>query len=98
MSAPVFIGDALSAAGFRLAGARTFVPTPEETTKTLMAALAESELVLMTAEYAQRVPESTLLEVLSAEPPSLVLVPDVRERVAPPDLAMISHRTLGLAS
>jgi len=96
MSAPIFIGDALSAAGFRLAGARTLVPEDDEVTKALQHALAESELVLMTAQYAQRVPESILLEALSAERPSFVLVPDVRELVTPPDLAMISQRTLGL--
>ena len=98
MSAPVFIGDALSAAGFRLAGAHTLVPEPDDITTTLQNALAAAELVLITAEYAQRVAETILVEALLAEHPSLVLVPDVRELVAPPDLAMISHRTLGLAS
>ena len=98
MSAPIFIGDALSAAGFRLAGAQTLAPEDDDVTKALQRALTESELVLMTAEYAQRVPESILLKALSAEHPTFVLVPDVRELVAPPDLAMISHRTLGLAS
>jgi len=98
MSAPIFIGDALSAAGFRLAGARTLVPEDDEVTKALQHALVESELVLMTAQYARRVPKSILLKALSAEQPTFVLIPDVRELAAPPDLPMISHRTLGLVS
>ena len=56
--APVFIGDELTAAGYRLAGARTYVPGEGELIDVFERASGEAEVVLITAELAARLPPS----------------------------------------
>ena len=96
MSAPVFIGDEISAAAYRLAGARTRIPKPDQLVSALHEACAESELVLITAEYAQRLPQDVLNQVQSGLRPLVLVVPDVRERVLPPDLEKELRSQLGV--
>ena len=96
MSVPVFIGDAISAAAYRLAGARTRVPEADQLVSALHEACAESELVLITAEYAQRLPQDVLNQAQSGLRPLVLVVPDVRERVLPPDLEKELRSQLGV--
>jgi vacuolar-type H+-ATPase subunit F/Vma7 len=96
MDAAVFIGDELSAAGFRLTGIETVVPDPEKATEALRDARKRAALVIMTAELARSVPAQELDAALIAEMPALAIVPDVRMRVPPPDLARSLRRTLGI--
>lgn len=96
MSVPVFIGDAISAAAYRLAGARTRVPEADQLVSALHEACAESELVLITAEYAQRLPQDVLNQAQSGLRPLVLVVPDVRERVLLPDLETELRSQLGV--
>ncbi len=91
-----FIGDEVSAAGFRLAGFCTEIPAPGEAALRLRQACEEAELVLVTAEVAARVPESELRRLQAAPRPLLLVVPDVRGRSAAPDLGAGLRRQLGL--
>jgi vacuolar-type H+-ATPase subunit F/Vma7 len=86
MAAPIFLGDELSAAGFRLGGARVRVPSAGEEASFLEWARRESDLVLITAAIATRVPRPVLAPALAAAAPLVLVVPDVLERVMPPDL------------
>lgn len=96
MTAPVFIGDEVTAAGYRLAGARIHTPPLDEITETLLQARRQAPLILITAEYAARVPAAILNEVLAARRPPLTLVPDVRGAMPLPDLAERIRTQLGI--
>jgi len=96
MGAAVFIGDELTAAGFRLTGIDAVVAEPEAAANALHAARKEAALVIMTAELARHVPAAQLEAALIAEAPIIAIIPDVLERVSPPDLATRLRRTLGI--
>jgi vacuolar-type H+-ATPase subunit F/Vma7 len=90
----VFIGDELTAAGYRLAGLSVLTPPVEGAAEALERALAESDLILITAEYCQAVPER-LLE----DPRALVaVVPDARAQRQVADMAARMRRELGIGS
>ena len=97
MPAPAFIGDEVSAAGFRLAGAQVRVPAPGEELGELREALREAELILVTAETAARIPAAVLRPLLAAARPLVLLVPDVRGAVAVPDVVGPIRAQLGMA-
>lgn len=96
MGAAVFIGDELSAAGFRLAGVETLVPAPDMAGDALRDARKKAALVIMTAELARHVPAKELEAALIAEAPPLAIIPDIRGRVPATDLARGLRRTLGI--
>jgi len=96
MSAPVFIGDEVTAAGYRLAGARVVVPEPGHAADALAGALASAELVLLTAACAAGVPEGQLDRAMRAAAPPIIVVPDVAGLAEPPDLATEVDRALGI--
>ena len=55
MALVCYIGDEVSAAGFRLAGAAVIVPAPGGETAALAAARADGAVVLIAADVAARV-------------------------------------------
>ncbi|HEY4735916.1 MAG TPA: V-type ATP synthase subunit F [Xanthobacteraceae bacterium] len=91
----VFIGDELSAAGYRLTGIETQVPVAEAAAETLRAS-KDAALVIMTAELARRVPAREIEAALTAEARAFAIVPDVRMGAPLPDLAKRLRRTLGI--
>lgn len=96
----VFIGDDLTAAGFRLAGARVYRTPPREAAA-LLDRLADpddpsAELILMTPEVAEALPAGRLSALQQAGWPLVLVIPDVRGRRAPPDLVSSLRRHLGL--
>lgn len=96
MPAPVFIGDEISAAAYRLAGATTRVPLVGEMSTALDWACSNSDLVLITAEYAQHLSEEHLARARARVRPLVLLVPDVCGRVPLPDLARQLRSQLGV--
>jgi vacuolar-type H+-ATPase subunit F/Vma7 len=89
--APIFLGDLLTAAGYRLAGARVLTPPLGEAAQAFERACERAPLVLVTAEYAAVIgsrgrPGRALVAV----------VPDARGRLAPPDPGARLRRELGL--
>lgn len=96
MAAPVFLGDEVSAAGYRLGGAIVHTPAGGEEASFFERAQREAPLVLVTAEVAARLPSSLLARAFAAGQPLVLIVPDVRRRVAPPDLALSVRRQLGM--
>ena len=97
MTAIVFVGDATSAAGFRLAGVRAIVPPPGGERAALRTARGTAPLVLVSASVAVRVPPSELSAALAALTPIVAVVPDLAGGAAPPDLAARLKAQLGLA-
>lgn len=92
----VFIGGEVAAAGFRLAGVRVAVPEPGEEAATLASARETADLVLLGAEVAERLPSAMVRDAVAATTPLVLVVPDVRGRVALPDAAAILRRQLGV--
>ena len=97
MAVCAFIGDEVSAAGFRLAGVDVHVPAPERIADLFRRLTGESQLVLITAEVAAWLPEDLLDRTLMAARPLVLVVPDVRDRVSAPDLSPLLRRELGMA-
>jgi vacuolar-type H+-ATPase subunit F/Vma7 len=93
---PVFIGDEITAQGYRLAGALVRIPEPREVESALEGAVGQSEIIFITAEFAAMVSEGTLRRLLAALTPQLVIVPDVRGRVPLPDLSQALRASLGV--
>jgi vacuolar-type H+-ATPase subunit F/Vma7 len=96
MSAPVYIGDEVSAAGFRLAGARATVPDDGGEAAALADALAAAPLVLVSAAIAARIPWGEMAKALAALAPLTLIVPDLVGNVPIPDLAARLRRQLGM--
>lgn len=94
----VFIGDELSAAGFRLAGASTYTPDKQQTIEVFSKLRRDCELLLMTAEYASVLPPDVVQQALRESKPLMLVVPDMRHRSRPPDLGREVDRALGIES
>ncbi len=96
MGPVIFIGDELSAAGFRLAGVEALVPAPDAVAHALQEARSRAALVVITAELARTLPPTELDQVALAEAPTLAIVPDVLFRAAAPDLIRRLRSALGI--
>ncbi len=96
MGVPLFIGDEVSATGYRLAGMDVRVPAAEETRSLLHWGLANAPLILLTAEYAARIPAPELTRALISIRPPVLIVPDADGRVAVPDYGLRLKQALGV--
>jgi vacuolar-type H+-ATPase subunit F/Vma7 len=95
-AAPVYLGDEVSAAGFRLAGLQVRVPQRGDETTALSSARADAPLVLVAATVAARVAGRELRVALAAVTPLVLIVPDLDGGTPVPDLAQRLRRQLGL--
>jgi vacuolar-type H+-ATPase subunit F/Vma7 len=96
MASPVFIGDEIAAAGFRLAGAEVRVPPAGKEAAELEAARAGAPLVMVCASVAARMHPEVLRAAVRAISPVTVVVPDLQGEVASADLAARLRRQLGI--
>jgi vacuolar-type H+-ATPase subunit F/Vma7 len=96
MARPVFIGDEVAAAGFRLAGAEVQIPPPGGEAAALETARAGAPLVMVSAAVAARLPAQVLRAAVRATAPITVVVPDLQGEFASPDLAGRLRRQLGI--
>jgi vacuolar-type H+-ATPase subunit F/Vma7 len=92
-----FIGDEVSAAGFRLAGVEVRVPGQEDPSALFRRLVGKVEILLITAETAARLPQEELRDALAAERPLVLVIPDVLGREDPPDVIGPLKRQLGMA-
>jgi vacuolar-type H+-ATPase subunit F/Vma7 len=96
MGAVVYLGDEVSAAGYRLAGATVRVPGRGEETSALAWARERAPLVLVSAAVAPHIGEAALRSALAALAPLVLIVPDLQGEVPVPDLAARLRGQLGL--
>lgn len=96
MSAPVYIGDEVSAAGFHLAGLQTHTPPADAVLQTVEQMAREAPLLLISAHYAQQIPAERLDRLLAGINPQVVIVPDVHSHTVMPDLVSRIRRQLGV--
>ena len=96
MGVPVYIGDVVSATGYRLAGLRVQVPDTADLLAQIEQAANDASLVLLGADLAAQLPVAALDRLLSAVSPAVVVVPDVRGQAELPDLANRLRQQLGV--
>jgi vacuolar-type H+-ATPase subunit F/Vma7 len=97
MARVVYIGDEITAAGFRLAGLETQVTNGGGAVTALQAALdGEHDCVLFSGEFAGSVPPALLQQALAGIEPLFAVVPDIRGLAAPPDLVREVRNALGI--
>jgi vacuolar-type H+-ATPase subunit F/Vma7 len=96
MAALVYLGDEVSAAGYRLAGALVRTPGAGEEAAALAWARLQAPLVLVSAAVAAGIGDATLRSALSALAPLVLIVPDMHGAVPLPDLAARLRGQLGL--
>lgn len=96
MSAPLFIGDEVSAAGFRLAGVRIRTPAEDELQQVLGWARSNVSFIMITSHYMAMLNKSERESLLRQEYPPVVEVPGMREQVAALDLATQFRGKLGV--
>ena len=96
MNVPIYLGDEVTAAGFRLAGAQVHTPRPGEEPAALAWARAQAPLVLLSATVAAGVGKAAMRAALSAPAPLVLVVPDLHGEEALPDLAARLRGQLGL--
>lgn len=92
----IFIGDALTAAGYRLAGIETRTPDPDQLVTVVEVALEECRVLVMTAAYFEALPPHLAREMEAREMPLMSLVPDVQGRKDVPDMEAEVRRALGI--
>lgn len=99
MAKVLYVGDEITAAGYRLAGLETLVPDPADATPILQSpAAAGIELILLSSAVAASLPPGELEQALARTAPLLAIVPDVFGRGVPPDLAHEVRGALGIES
>jgi len=96
MSAPIFIGDEISATAYRLAGIDTRVPGRGDVERDFEYALDAASLVVITAEFAAALPEALLDSAVRRAEPLVLIVPDTAGRRQPADLDRRVDRVLGI--
>ena len=92
------IADELTAVGWRLAGARVYLPEPASVGQCLRTAARSADLILLTAELARSIPAVELDAALLGVEPLLLIIPDVLRTREPPDVEDIARRALGIAT
>ena len=97
MAICTFIGDELTAAGFRLAGAEVHSPPAPEIPALFRRLRERCELLILTAEAATGVPEALMQQTTAAGRPLLLVVPDARGGRRPEDLAALLRDKLGMS-
>lgn len=97
MAHVVYIGDEVTAAGFRLAGIDARTVDPGATAEELQRAVKDgAELILLSGLLTGFVPQPELEAVLAATQPPLVIVDDVCGQSVLPDVTRDVRATLGI--
>jgi len=92
----VFLGDELSAAGFRLAGVAARVPPPGKEAAWLEAALQQAQMVLISARCAAALSPEVLERALALRSPLVMAIPDWRGTHPANEPAARARRALGI--
>ena len=96
MQPPFYIGDEVSAAGYRLAGVHVLVPAHDGANAAFDEACARAPVVLVSAAIAVHIDDARMRVALAALRPLVLIVPDIQGTVARPDLALRLRGQLGM--
>ncbi|OOZ37257.1 V-type ATP synthase subunit F [Solemya elarraichensis gill symbiont] len=96
LSEVLFIGDEVTAAGFRLAGVTVMTPEKEKLHEVLAQACEKASLILVTAEFMEALDMQLQQEYMMKVSPMIVVIADINNSVPVMDLAVQVRRTLGI--
>ena len=96
MSVAEFIGDEVSAAGYRLCGVEVHIANESNALALIREACKRASLVLVGSSTAQNLHAAELDDLLANIQPPVLVVPDVSGRHAVPDIASKVNKQLGL--
>lgn len=96
MNEPVFIGDELTGAGFRLAGIRVLQPDPDALEDVFRRVLQEAPLVVVTAQIASELPAELVEEAVGLAQPPVAIVPAASGGPPLPDMEHEVRAALGV--
>lgn len=92
----LFIGDEVTAAGFRMAGVETRVAGDGEGVRIVTEELPRRRMILLTTELGQALPAPMVERLLQSVEPVVVFLPDLRGRESALDLEARVRRELGI--
>ena len=98
MALAIYLGDEVSASGYRLAGVVVRVPDAGGESAAFEKARSEASLVLVSTATAARIPVGRLAVAARALAPLVVLVPDLTGATPLPDVASRLRAELGLGA
>ena len=96
MSVAEFIGDEVSAAGYRLCGIDVHIASSSNALSLIRKACERASLVLVGSSIVQYIPGTELDQLLASIRPPVIIVPDVRGLQDVPDIAARINKQLGL--
>jgi len=92
----VFIGDEITALGFRLAGVEIHVPDPGEAPRLVAGLRDRAALIMMTPDSFATLPARLARALEDSEAPLLAIVADARGLLPVPDTERDVKRALGI--
>ena len=98
MDRPLFIGDELTAVGYRLPGMQVRMPDPDQVAAVFERALSEAPFVMITTTLAAMLPDDRLIEAVRRAHPPVAVVPDAAGTTPLPDMAHRVRLALGVAA
>jgi vacuolar-type H+-ATPase subunit F/Vma7 len=96
MSVAEFIGDEVSAAGYRLCGVDVIIADEGNVLSMIRKSCERASLVLVGSSLAQQLQRADLDALLANIQPPVLVVPDVSDRHEVPDIASRVNKQLGL--
>ena len=96
MSTPVFIGDEITAAGYRMAGLVTRTPDTDDILAELQRACEHAPLIIITDEYVAHLPSADRERCLSSIEPTVVVVPSIRSEASGKALVRRLRASMGV--
>ena len=96
MTAPAFIGDEVSAAAWRLIGVRAMAVDKGNVAAAFEGEMGVPGVLMITAAFAAELEGERLDAAVRDARPLILVVPDVANQLAPPDLDSEVDRVLGI--
>jgi vacuolar-type H+-ATPase subunit F/Vma7 len=96
MSLAEFIGDEVTAAGYRLCGVDVHVANENNVVRLIRQSCERASLVLVGSSVVQNLNSAELDELLANTRPPVLIVPDMRGQGDVPDIASRIHKQLGM--
>ena len=96
MSVTAFIGDEITAAGYRLCGVEVHIADRDNALSLIKQACESASLVLVSSSTAQYLTTGDRAMLMEKITPAVVIVPDIAAKQAVPDIATMIHKQLGM--
>jgi vacuolar-type H+-ATPase subunit F/Vma7 len=96
MPSILFIGDEISASGFRLAGVDIFVPEFGGESQLFDKLQENTDVIIITAQIAAAIPQQRMEQLMQMDKPLLMVLTDMRDELLAPDISVTLRHQLGM--